>query len=391
MLYLLFLIYLAFISLGLPDALLGSAWPVMFGQFHVPMSYMGMVSLLISGFTVLSSLLSDRLNSRFGAGRVAAFSVGLTAIALVGFALTDRYWMLCLWAIPYGLGAGSVDAALNNYVANHYASRHMSWLHCMWGLGAAVGPYVMGAVLSGGQSWNMGYVYIAIFQFALTAILMFSIPKWKKSDGGEKNAQTHLSLGQVVQIPGVKEALLIFLCYSAIESIGGHWASSYFAFHLGMTEEKAASFAAMFYLGITAGRAVSGFATYRLNDHQMSNIGMGTVLAGILLMLASRNQTVILVGFTVAGFGCAPIFPCIIHNTPELFGADRSQSIIGVQMASFYAGTCLFPPLFGLLADWIGIGCMPVVLLLTLCLMLALYIRFCRLCEGKNLQNNGCK
>ena len=391
MLYLLLLIYLAFISLGLPDALLGSAWPVMSQQFCVPMSYMGLVSLLISGFTVVSSLLSDRLNGRFGTGKVTAFSVGLTAVALVGFALTDRYWMLCIWAIPYGLGAGSVDAALNNYVANHYASRHMSWLHCMWGLGAAIGPYVMGAVLSGGQTWNMGYVYIGIFQFALTATLMLSIPKWKKTDGEGVKGQTHLSLKEVIKIPGVKEALLIFLCYSAIESIGGHWASSYLAFHLGMTEEKAAALAAMFYLGITAGRAVSGFATYRLNDRQMSYVGMGTTITGILLMLLSKNQTVTVIGFTVAGFGCAPIFPCIIHNTPNLFGADRSQSVIGVQMASFYAGTCLFPPLFGVLADWVGIGCMPAVLLLTLCLMLVLYIRFCRLCDGNGQQNNGCK
>ncbi len=391
MLYLLFLIYLTFISLGLPDALLGSAWPVMSTQFQVPMSYMGILSLLISGFTVFSSLMSGRVNSRFGTGKVAAFSVALTAVAIFGFACSNRYWMLCLWAIPYGLGAGSVDAALNNYVANHYASSHMNWLHCMWGLGAAIGPYVMGAVLTGNQIWNMGYLYVGVFQILLTTVLLTSIPKWKTNRAEDKDGSASLSIAQVLRIPGVKEVLLIFLCYSAIEAIGGHWASSYLAFHLGMAEDKAASLAGMFYLGITAGRVVSGFATYRFGDRQMTYIGMGTLLAGVLMMLLSKNQTLTIIGFTVTGFGCAPIFPCIIHNTPTLFGADRSQSIIGVQMASFYAGTCLFPPLFGVVADWIGIGCMPVVLLVTLCLMLVLYFQFCRLSNGMCQQNNGCK
>ena len=391
MLYLLCLIYLAFVSLGLPDALLGSAWPVMSQQFYVPMSYMGIVSLLISGFTVLSSLLSGRVNSRFGTGKVAAFSVAMTAIAIFGFACSSRYWMLCVWAIPYGLGAGSVDAGLNNYVANHYASSHMNWLHCMWGLGAAIGPYVMGGVLTGNHTWNMGYVYVGLFQILLTLVLLFSIPKWKNNRVDSEKRTKALSLMEILKIPGVKEGLLIFLCYSAIESIGGHWASSYLAFHLGMTEDKAASLAGMFYLGITVGRAISGFATYRFSDRQMSYIGMSTVLAGIITMLVTKNQTLTVIGFTVTGLGCAPIFPCIIHNTPELFGADRSQSVIGVQMASFYLGTCLFPPAFGVLADWIGIGCMPVTLLIALWVMLLLYFRFCRLSGGGYGQNNSCK
>ena len=386
MVYLLLLIYLAFISLGLPDALLGSAWPVISEQFTVPMSYMGIVSLLIAGFTVVSSLLTDRLHTRFGTGRVTAFSVGLTAVALFGFAVSNRYWHLCLWAIPYGLGAGSVDAGLNNYVANHYASRHMSWLHCMWGLGAAIGPYVMGAVLTGRQIWNMGYLYIGIFQTALTAVMMLSIPKWKNSGTTADVPHTPLSLLQVLRIPGVKEVLLVFLCYSAVEAIAGHWASSYLAFHLGIGEERAAGLAAMFYLGITTGRAVSGFATYRFDDKQMAYIGMTTVLAGMVTMLISKTEVLTMVGFTVTGFGCAPIFPCIIHATPERFGKAHSQSVIGVMMASFYAGTCLIPPAFGILADWVGIGCMPVVLLICLCLMLVLHIRLYNLTEENEPQ-----
>ncbi len=383
MVHILILIYLACISLGLPDALLGSAWPVMSAQFQVPFSYMGVLSLLISGCTVASSLMTDRLNSRFGTGRVTAFSVALTAAALFGFAASDRYWLLCLWAIPYGLGAGGVDASLNNYVATHYASRHMNWLHCMWGVGATVGPYVMGIVLSGGQIWNMGYLYIGIFQVILTAILLLSIPKWKPVGGEKAGEYTPLSLKQILAIPGVREVLMVFLCYSAVESIAGHWASSYLTFHLGVEEEKAAGLASLFYLGITVGRGVSGFVSYKLNDKQMAYAGMGTVLVGILIMLFSRSVVLTMAGFAVAGFGSAPIFPCIIHATPAWFGQERSQGIIGVQMASFYAGTCLFPPLFGLLADGVGVGCLPAVLLITLCLMLMLHLRLYRLTDEK--------
>ena len=232
--FLLLLIYLAFISLGLPDALLGAAWPIMSGEFAVPVSYMGIVSLLISGFTVVSSLLTDRVVSRFGTGKVTAVSVALTALGLLGFAFSGNFWLLCLWAIPYGLGAGCVDAGLNNYVANHYASRHMSWLHCMWGVGAAIGPYVMGSVLTAGQVWNKGYLYIAIFQVALTAVMLLSVPKWK-SVAGEKNEEhTHLTFRQILALPGVREVVLIFLCYGAVEAIAGHWASSYLVLHLGV-------------------------------------------------------------------------------------------------------------------------------------------------------------
>ncbi len=378
---LLLLIYLAFISLGLPDALLGSAWPVISTQFQTPVSYMGIVSLLIAGFTVISSLLSDRVNSRFGTGKVTAVSVALTAVALLGFAFSNRFWHLCVWAIPYGLGAGSVDTGLNNYVASNYASRHMSWLHCMWGVGAAIGPYVMGAVLTSGQIWNMGYLYIAFFQIALTVITLISIPKWKQNVGQQIEDYTPIPLTQVIKIPGVIEILLVFLCYSAVEAITGHWASSYLVLHMGLSKERAAGLAAMYYTGIVVGRAVSGFVTFRVSDKHLAYIGMGTVLAGLLMMLVSRWEFLTMVGFTVTGVGCAPIFPCIIHATPQRFGRERSQAIIGVEMASFYAGTCFIPPLFGLLVDWVGISCMPLVLIGVLLCMLLLHFRVYRIAE----------
>ena len=379
--FLLLLIYLAFISLGLPDALLGSAWPIISGEFAVPVSYMGLVSLLISGFTVVSSLLTDRAVGRFGTGKVTAVSVALTAVGLLGFAFSRNFWLLCVWAIPYGLGAGCVDASLNNYAANHYASRHMSWLHCMWGIGAAIGPYVMGAVLTAGQSWNKGYLYIAIFQVALTAVMLFSIPKWKSVAGDQSEEHTHLTFKQVLALPGVREVVLIFLCYGAVEAIAGHWASSYLVLHLGVGEERAASLAAMFYLGITAGRAVSGFITLKLNDKQMAYLGMTLMLTGLFMMVLFRIETLCIIGFMVMGVGCAPIFPCLIHATPIQYGMSRSQAVIGVEMASFYAGTCFLPPAFGIFADLVGIGSMPLVLLGFSLWMLWLHLRFYRLSE----------
>jgi len=384
--FLLLLIYLAFISLGLPDALLGAAWPIMSGEFQVPVSYMGLVSLLISGFTVVSSLLTDRVVSRFGTGVVTAVSVALTAVGLLGFVFSGNFWLLCVWAVPYGLGAGCVDAGLNNYVANHYASRHMSWLHCMWGVGAAIGPYVMGSVLTAGQSWNKGYLYIAIFQMVLTAVMLLSVPKWKSVAGEKREEHTYLTFRQIFDLPGVREVVLIFLCYGAVESIAGHWASSYLVLHLGVGEERAASLAAMFYLGITAGRAISGFVTLKFNDKQMAYMGMGLVLCGLLMMVLFRIETLCIIGFMIMGVGCAPIFPCLIHATPMQYGMSRSQAIIGVEMASFYAGTCFLPPAFGFFADLVGIGSMPLVLLGFSLWMLLLHLRFYRLSE-----NSSCK
>ncbi len=287
---LLAIIYLAFISLGLPDSLLGSAWPVMYREFSAPVSYAGGISMIISAGTILSSLQSDRLTTALGTGKVTAVSVGLTAAALLGFSVSHSYLALCLWAVPYGLGAGSVDASLNNYVALHYASRHMSWLHCMWGVGASAGPYIMGYALTGGQGWKMGYRYIAILQLALTALLFLSLPLWKTpspADGRpDEVSAAPLSPAQVVRVPGAKEALATFFCYCAIEQTAGLWASSYLVLRHGLSAETAAGFAGLFYIGITAGRAAAGFLTVKLSDTQMIRLGQGLILLGIAALLS---------------------------------------------------------------------------------------------------------
>ncbi len=386
---LLVMIYLAFISLGLPDSLLGSAWPAMYQEFSVPVSYAGGISMIIAVGTIVSSLQSDRLTKSFGTGKVTAASVFMTATALFGFSVSHSYASLCLWAVPYGLGAGSVDASLNNYVALHYASRHMSWLHCMWGVGASLGPYLMGYALSAGLGWNRGYRYIAILQIVLTAVLIFSLPLWKKQDGGdtgqteESGNITPLSLRQILNIPGAKEVMITFFCYCALEQTAGLWASSYLVLRRGLPAENAAGFASLFFIGITVGRALSGFLTMKLNDTQMIRLGQGFLLFGIVLLLLPSGSITALPGLIFVGLGCAPVYPSIIHSTPEHFGPDKSQAMIGVQMASAYVGTCVMPPIFGFLANHISVSLFPVYLLAILGLMVAMHEKMLSKLSGK--------
>ena len=360
---LLALIYISFVSLGLPDALLGAAWPTMCLDFAVPVSLAGVVSVTIAAGTVISSLLSDRLTLWLGAGKVTAFSVGLTALALFGFSVSSEFWHLLIWAIPYGLGAGSVDASLNNYVALHYASRHMSWLHCMWGVGASVGPYVMGTALTGGLSWNAGYRYIALFQAVLTAVLLLSLPLWKnrkKESSGENGApRAALSLKQILAIPGAKEVLIAFFCYCAAEQTAILWGSTYLVRHCGMAEDTAAGFASLFLIGMTIGRGLNGFLTYKLSDKTLIRLGQGIMLLGVAVMLLPLGTAAAMTGLLLIGLGCAPIYPCVIHSTPDHFGEENSQAIIGVQMAAAYTGVCLMPPLFGILANHISVSLLP--------------------------------
>ena len=381
---LLAVIYLAFISLGLPDSLLGSVWPTIYQEFNVPVSYAGAIFMIISAGTIFSSLQSDRLTKLLGTGKVTAFSVLMTAVALWGFSISSSYWMLVLWAIPYGLGAGSVDASLNNYVALNYKSHHMSWLHCMWGVGASIGPYIMSFALLNGQTWNMGYRYISLIQVVLTIIIMLSLPLWKKRpviddvDGvqeSENKKDKALTLKEIVNIPGAKQVMLMFFCYCALEQTTGLWASSYLVLQHGFDLEIAASYASLFFIGITVGRAVSGFITMKLNDKQMIYLGQVIILIGIILMCLPFGHQVALVGLVTIGLGCAPIYPCIIHSTPTNFGADKSQAVIGVQMASAYVGNLLMPPLFGIIANHISAMLFPVYLLLILIVMVVMHIK----------------
>ena len=375
---LLAVIYAAFISLGLPDALLGSAWPIMHVQMDVPLSWAGAVTFTIAMGTVVSALMSDQLTLKLGAGRVTALSVGMTALALLGFSFSTEYWMLLVFAIPYGLGAGSVDAALNNYVALHYSSRHMSWLHCMWGVGCSIGPSIMGwALTADPTNWPLGYRVVGLMQIGLTALILLSLPLWKgraaAAPSGEKIRP--MPLRELVHLPGAKEIMVTFFCYCALESTAGLWASSYLCYHHGLDKETAAACAALFYIGITAGRALNGFIAERFSDTVLTRAGFVIMGLGILTLLIPLGKAIAMAGLIILGMGCAPTYPCIIHATPIRFGREKSQAFIGVQMASAYLGTTLMPPIFGLIAGHISVGLYPVYMALILLLMVVMHER----------------
>lgn len=388
---LLAIIYLAFISLGLPDALLGSAWPTMSHDIGAQISWAGGISMVISAGTIVSALLSDRMTKRFGAGKVTFVSVALTALALLGFSFAPNYIVLILLAIPYGLGAGGVDAALNNYVAVHYESRHMSWLHCMWGIGASGGPYVMGFALSHGLGWSAGYQYIAIVQVILTVILFISLPLWnnrtahklQKSIQISKEYSKTLSFAEVLRIPGAKNILIMFFCYCAIEQTAGLWASSYMVLYGSVSRVVAAGWASLFYVGITAGRFISGFLTMRFNDENMIRLGQLVMILGILvLLLPLPNHIALVAGFVIIGLGCAPIYPCVIHSTPHYFGADKSQAIVGMQMASAYIGSMFMPAIFGFIGQNVSMSLLSAYLIILLSIMAFMHMQLLRTCRS---------
>ena len=370
--FLLALIYLAFISLGLPDSLLGSGWPVMHAELGVSVSFMGIVSMVISGGTILSSLLSDRLTHRLGTRIVTVVSVFLTVVALFGFSISTRFWMLIAFAVPYGLGAGAIDAALNNYVALHYKAKHMSWLHCFWGVGTIVSPFIMGYALTH-STWNAGYRIVGLIQLAIAVLLLVTLPVWKIHADATETAGRRVGLRAALRIKGVPFLLLGFFAYCSAETTTMQWASTYFVEVKHLPAERAATLAALFYIGITAGRFLSGFLTEKLGDRGMIRLGAGVLACGIAaLLLPVESYYLAFAAFLVIGLGCAPIYPCIIHSTPANFGAESSGAIIGIQMASAYVGSTFVPPLFGLMGKALGFSILPVYLAVFASLMLVM-------------------
>ena len=377
------LTYICFVSLGLPDSLLGAAWPVMQVQMSVPVSYAGTISLVICLSTIVSSLMSNYLIHKLGIGRIIAISVATTAVALFGFSVCDRYWMLLLWAIPYGLGAGCVDSVLNNYAALHFKSQHMSWLHCMWGVGASISPYIMSFALVTLDKWNYGYLIVGAIQIVLSFFIFMTVPLWKKApsaEGEEELAESKpLSIRQILAIPGAVTCFVSFFGYCALELTSSLWASSYLVQARGVSVEVASGCASLFYIGLTVGRAINGFLAMKFNDRFLIRLGLGIIFAGILLVFVPYYTIVACAGFVIIGLGCAPVYPCIIHMTPDLFGKDKSQAIIGVQIAFAYTGFCVAPPLFGLIAEHISIRLLPVFLLALLTLIAVMHEKLVKL------------
>ncbi|GHU98147.1 MFS transporter [Spirochaetia bacterium] len=360
---LLILIYLSFISLGLPDSLLGSAWPLMYGPLGAPLHFAGLLSMIVSGGTIVSSIFSEKIIRRLGTGLVTAISVLMTAAALIGFSRSHTFIALCFCAVPLGLGAGSVDAALNNYVALHYKARHMSWLHCFWGVGASIGPLIMASYLTNGRPWNLGYRTIGIIQICLVVILFAALPLWGKNTAAgtreQKRSIINIKYRDVLKIAGVKQMLVAFFCYCSIEQVTGLWGSSFLVQVKNIGPDIAARWIALYYGGITAGRFVSGFLTMKLNNRQMVRLGQALIVCGIGFLFLPGAMSLLL-GFFITGLGCAPIFPSLLHETPKNFGSDYSQAIIGIQMASAYIGIMVMPPLFGWLASHTTFNLFPV-------------------------------
>lgn len=372
--FLLSLIYIAFISLGLPDSLLGSGWPVMHTELGVPVSYMGIVSMVISGGTIISSLLSDKLTRKFGTRIVTVASVFLTVIALFGFSLSSRFWMLIVFAVPYGLGAGAIDAALNNYIALHYKAKHMSWLHCFWGVGTIIGPIILSALLKSGRTWASGYRAVGLIQCGVSLLLFMTLNMWKRGDiqKEELEAKT-LSVAEVLRLPGAKAGMTTFFCYCALESTLGLWGATYISQVRGVNEATAASFGAMFYMGITIGRAISGFVAMKLLPKQMVRLGEALLAVGCVMMMIPAGSTLSGLGLVVCGLGCAPIYPNIIQDTPVNYGEENSQAAIGVQMAFAYVGSTFLPSIFGALAGMTGYELLPYFVFALCALMAVLF------------------
>lgn len=378
MILLLVIIYISFISLGLPDSLLGSAWPSMYESLSVPISYAGIAAMIASCGTVVSSVFSAKVIKRFGTHTVTAVSVSMTAAALLGYSISANYAVLCIFAIPLGLGAGSIDTALNNFVATHLKAKHMSWLHCFWGVGATIGPIIMAFSLTNFGSWRLGYQIIGIIQVLLTVVLFTSRPLWKKygsedmADVPEGDDSGSIGFKYLLCIPGAKYALMSFFCYCAVESTAGLWGASYLVIMKAVSPETAARLISMYYFGITAGRFISGFLTMRLANRQMIKLGIAVSCCGVALMFLPFGTVIQAAAFLLTGIGLAPIFPSLIHDTPVNFGREHSQSMIGLQMASAYIGSTLMPPLFGMLAQRTGYGFFSVYLSLFLAVMVIL-------------------
>lgn len=391
MLIILSIIYIAFISLGLPDALLGSAWPLIHKELTIPLSHAGILSMLISGFTVVSGLLTTRLVRRMGTGLTSAFSVALTAVAMFGFSCSTTFAELVFWTIPFGLGAGAVDAALNNYVALHYSSRHMSWLHAFWGVGVILGPGIMEYSLTHIQSWEKGFVYAGLLQLIPTAILFLSLRLWDRSAITSQHdpiQHNHLTFKQIFKIQGVFNILIAFFCYCALERSIALWASSYMVLNCHISPEKAAGYAALFFIGLTSGRFLNGFIADRFGDQKMIRWGIFLILGGIAIsMLPLSSYLHIVISFIIMGLGAAPIYPSIIHSTPHNFGKENSQALIGIQMASAYCGSTLMPMLFGYVADKISLAFFPIFLIFLCIGMLTMTEKLNNLVNSRQINN----
>ena len=369
---LLIIIYIAFIGLGLPDSLFGTAWPAIYSEFSLPFSFGSLITIIMTGGTILSSILSTRLIARFGTGKVTAVSTALTVLGLIGNAYAGNFLTICLMAIPLGVGAGAVDTGLNNYVALHYSSAQMSLLHCFFGVGISISPYLMSRFISTQAGWRGGYQFAFFIQLAITLILFLSLPLWHKVAGKEVEEETPikvLSVGELARIPGVKMMWLLFIISCAIEYTAGTWGSTYLVETRGLPAENAAEVVLFYYIGMTVGRLLSGILATKLSCWKIIRIGMAVLGAAVVMLLLPLPTVVITIALFMIGLGNGPMFPNFTYLTPMNFGEDISQSVIGTQMAASSIGIMVVPAFCGLLGQTFGMGVFPVYLTFLFALM----------------------
>lgn len=376
---LLIIIYIAFIGLGIPDSLFGTAWPAIYSEFELPISFGSFVTIIISCGTVLSSVISSKIISRLGTNKVSAYSTLLTALALLGFSFAPNLWVMCFWAIILGVGAGAIDVALNNYVAIHYSATHMSFLHCFYGVGVSVSPYILSLVIAGNFGWRGGYRIAFAIQLIITLLLFLSLPLWRKAHGGENESEenTHkdLSFGSVLKIPGVKMMCSLFIASCAIECTCGGWGSTFLVEYKHLPAEKAAQIIMIYYIGMTLGRFLSGVLAAKLHSWKIIKLGQIVLGLALLLLILPGGVYLCALGMFLIGLGNGPLFPNFNYLTPENFGSDISQSVIGIQMASAYIGIMVAPAVCGLLGQVFGMVIFPFYLILFYAIMIPVTIR----------------
>ncbi|MDE5596356.1 MAG: MFS transporter [Lachnospiraceae bacterium] len=359
--------------MGIPDSLFGTAWPAIYTEFDLPISFASFVTVIISCGTVVSSMFSAKVINRFGTNKVSAFSTAMTAAALIGFSFSGNLWLLCLFAVPLGLGAGAIDTALNNYVAVHYSATHMSFLHCFYGIGVSVSPYIMSLVIGGKSGWRGGYQVAFIIQLCITLLLLFTLPIWKKvhpQTNEEQQILKTLTLKAILKIPGVKTMCCLFITTCAIEYTCGGWGSTFLVEYKHMAADQAAQMVMFYYIGIAFGRFLSGILATRLNSWQIIKIGQCVLGAALILLLLPLSPIIVAIGLFLIGLGNGSLFPNFNYLTPKNFGEDVSQSVMGTQMAASYVGIMIAPALCGILGQLINMSVFPVYLLVFYLIMI---------------------
>ncbi len=372
-LFLLFVIYLSFVGLGLPEPVLGSLWPIMRAEFAASLDFAGVISLIMTVSKALSGLVTDRIDKKIGHGYASMLSMLVMALSLYGCSISRSEYMICLFTFPLGAASGIIDTAINDYVSRNYSSKHMSWLHCSWGIGSMLSPFAIGFLLAGGRSWGAGYDFVASVQIIITVLLIISLPRWKKSSDSPDldNEITVMPIKDVLRLPGIVFTFGTLFSYCGAEVTASLWSSSFLIEARGLDAETAATCTSSIFIGITLGRFLSSFIANRIGDLRMARMGSAIAFAGSLLLFIQSSTVLLpLVGLFIVGLGCSTIVPSIIHSVPYLYGHSSTSTIVGIEMAIAHAGSALMPPLFGAIAGKIGIRFFPLYIFLMMALLL---------------------